>query len=95
MSADTELSIDVRNFPPSGPNAELRPMMFGGPGNPLALVEIVGETEVVITLANLAENDEIADQIRAVIELLELVLGEDVEGKAAAELERMRAEGRE
>ncbi|MDN8683027.1 hypothetical protein Q0M91_14505, partial [Staphylococcus aureus] len=61
--------------------------------NPLALVEIVGEAEVVITLANLAENDEIADQIRAVIELLELVLGEDVEGKAAAELERMRAEG--
>lgn len=88
-----ELSIDVRNFPPGGPNAELRPLMFGGPGNPMMLVEIVGESDVTITLANVAENDEIPETLERMKDLLELVLGTDVGQKAEAEIERMREEG--
>lgn len=90
---EINLSIDVRNFPPGGPNAELRPLMFGGPGNPMMLVEIVGESDVVITLANISENDELPETIDHMRELLELVLGTDVGEKAAAELARMKGDG--
>lgn len=87
-----ELNVSLNNYPPSGGQAAMRPMLFGGPGPARVFIELDADEhsmKVALTLANVAENDEIPTFLADLIELLQMVASSPLTTSAlAAELAR-------